>query len=55
MPGEESQNDFLYSGLEVVRRTEELDSNQSCKRKSGNYMALERAAKDKHKLSDWIL
>ena len=44
MPGEGSQNDFLYSSLEVVRKIEELDRNQSCMRKSQKYKALERAA-----------
>ena len=55
MSGEESHNNFLYSGLEGVRRLEELDRNPSSKRKSGKYKALEIAAKDNHKLSEWIV
>ena len=55
MSGEETHNNFLYSGLEGVRRIEEVDRNPSYKRKSGKDRSLERAAKDNHKLSEWIL
>ena len=54
MAGTEEYNNFLYSGLEGVRRNKEQE-NAPIMKKSKKSRALEEVSRRNHKISDWIV